>query len=196
MQSIDPDVALAEVALERLDELRSERSPDDPLPTVDDSDGLVAHVDSVVVDSDSEPIPDPDVEEFCEVVDAFNESFNARNLDGVLEVVADDVEAPGLGNDRNNFVEALEDVWDRRPTCLLTRGSLGERCVSVVWEPGTDRAWWRIALIHFDDVRDGRIGVVEVTDDQVALDEVVVDGPDGDAEEGTRWEEWAEGAPA
>lgn len=201
---VDPDLALAELALDRLDGTRptpADDGDDGPYATGDDgvvvaldpSDGI--RIDGEGDDADSrDPYTDTHaLDEVSDAVDAFDEAFNARDLDGVLDVLAEDVEAPGLGNDRDNLPDALEELWERCPNCLLTRGWLDGRCVSVMWEPGELEGWWRIAIVHFDDVEAGRIGMLELTDDQVVLDQVETDGPDGDAEEGTRWEEWAEG---
>lgn len=137
--------------------------------------------------------PDP-IDEVAESADALVEAFNARDLDAVMDVLGDDVEAPGLGNDRDNLPDALDELWERCPSCLLTRGDLDGRCVAVLWELGSD-GWRRAAILHVDDVEeDGRLGVVELSEDPVALEEVVTDGPDGDLEEGSRWIEWDEGA--
>ena len=131
----------------------------------------------------------------ADALDALAERFNARDLDGMLEVVASDAEAPGLlGYDRDNLPEAVQDLWGRRPSVCLPRGYVDTDHVGVLWEhDGTD--WWRAAIVHVDDVGDEGIGVLEFSDDAALLERVVCDGPDReDLEEGARWVEWDEGA--
>lgn len=128
-------------------------------------------------------------------IEAFTEAFNARDLDALLDLLADDCETPGLGNDCANFAEAVDELWERRPSSLLTRGLLEDRPLAVLWEVGDDAGWWRVAPVMFDAVGDdGRIGVVELNDDPTALDGVEAERPDDDLVEGSRWSEWEEGA--
>jgi hypothetical protein len=130
-----------------------------------------------------------------DVVDSLAEAFNARDLDALLEIVAADGEVPGLlGGDRDNLGDVIESLWHRRPSCCITRGRVNDEVVGVLWEhDGT--AWWALAVVHVDDVdEDGRVGVLEFSDDASLLDEVEADGPDQDLEEGARWVEWEEGA--
>lgn len=194
--SIDLAQARAESALDRLDETTEHE--DGPLAVVDVDDTVSMHVEDGLLDTDVEDdLLDPPVhpdESLSDACDAFLEAFNARDLEALLDTVAEDVEVPGLGYDRDNFPAALEDLWERRPSALLTRGRLDdERCVAVVWELGTE-GWWRVGVVHVDDPVDGRLGVVEFNDDPAVLEQVVTDPPDGDLEEGARWEEWEEGA--
>jgi hypothetical protein len=173
-------------------------NPDDGAGDLDasilDADEFGFHVDDP--DSDlGEQRPDVVAEIDTDVVDALAEAFNARDLDAMLEVVAADGEAPGLlGGDRDGLADAIESLWHRRPTCCITRGRVDDAVVGVLWEhDGT--AWWALAVVHVDDIDDeGRVGVVEFSDDASLLDEVEADGPDQDLEEGSRWIEWEEGA--
>ncbi len=130
----------------------------------------------------------------ADALDAVAEVFNARDLDQLLTVVAPDGEAPGLlGYDRDNLGPAIEDLWQRRPTCCLTRGRHLDEHVGVLWEhDGTD--WWPIAAVHVDDVQDSTIGVLEFSADPALLEEVIADPPAPDElDEGGRWAEWADG---
>lgn len=195
-RSIDRAQARAESALDRLDATRDDEP--DPVSVVDLEDATTMHVEDGLVEAEEEDdlldLPAHPDESLCGALDGFLEAFNARDLDTLLDTVAEDVEVPGLGYDRDNFPEALEDLWERRPSALLTRGRLDDdRCVGVVWELGTD-GWWRVGVVHVDDPVDGRLGVVEFNDDPAVLEQVVTDPPDGDLEEGARWEEWEEGA--
>lgn len=131
----------------------------------------------------------------ADLIDAAADAFNARDLEGLLELVAADGEVPGLlGYEVANLPDALEDLWRRRPTCCLTRGHVDGRHVGVLWD--TDGAtWWRLALVHVDDVADGRAGVLELSDDAELLERVTAEAPElSDLPEGSRWSEWDEGA--
>jgi hypothetical protein len=47
--------------------------------------------------------------------DAFVEAFNARDLDAIFELVADDVETPDiLGQGRDALRDELEAIWNAR----------------------------------------------------------------------------------
>ncbi len=131
----------------------------------------------------------------ADALDAISETFNARDLDGLLDTVASDGEAPGLlGHDRANLPTAVQDLWERRPTCCLTRGYVGTEHVGVLWEHD-GQAWWRVAAVHVNDISDGRVGVLAFSDDTALLDRIVCEGPGpAELEEGARWSEWDEGA--
>ena len=130
-------------------------------------------------------------------LDGLAETFNARDLDGMMQIVAADGEAPGLlGYDRESLPTAVEDLWQRRPTCCLTRGYHADEHIGVLWEHDGS-SWWRVAAVHVDDVQEGMIGVIAFSDDAALLDALVADPPDpNDLEEGARWSEWDEGADA
>jgi hypothetical protein len=200
---LDRTIAAAEARLDRLDDDAAEASPNGHVPDVDLSDGM--HIededelevapaaaglttDEILIELDGGPDA-----ELTDCVEAFAEAFNARDLETLVELVAPDAEAPGLGNDLDNLPEAVEDLWERRPSSLLTRGELAEQCVAVMWELGDGGGWWRVATLHFDDCVDGQLGVVEFSDDPGILEEVETVAPDGDVDEGIRWEEWTEG---
>jgi hypothetical protein len=200
---VDPRTAAAESQLQRLDDEVSTAGPGaarvDPLtadPTNDGvtTDGYGFHLDDPetdLLDDDLDTGLRDDAE--ADAIDAVAELFNARDLDGLLEVFAPDAEAPGLlGYDLANLGAAIEDLWQRRPTACLTRGRAELEYVGVMWEHDGS-TWWRVAAVHVDDVVDGRIGVLEFTEDPALLEQVIVDAPDDELEEGTRWREWDEG---
>lgn len=203
MSDVDPRTAAAESRLERLDDRLAEDGPGDdradPLtadPTRDGvtTDGYGFHLDDPdgdLLDDDLDAGLRDDAE--ADAIDAIAERFNARDLDGLLEVLAPDAEAPGLlGYDLDNLGDAVEDLWQRRPTACLVRGRAELEYVGVLWEHDGS-TWWRVAAVHVDDVADGRIGVLEFSDDPALLEQVEVDAPDDELEQGTRWREWDEG---
>jgi hypothetical protein len=129
-----------------------------------------------------------------ELVDGFADAYNARDLDSLLELLAEDVELPGLGIDLEGFPVAVVAMWEERPNAVLTRGLLGEQPVTVLWDVGEAGTWSRVGLLTFelaDD--DGELGLVELLDDPSAVETAETDEPESDLPEGTRWEEWYEG---
>lgn len=209
---IDPYTAAAESELERLDDLvvdpdDDQRDPtdgEDPRGTFDPSQDGFHLDDPSTLDADDPSVPaiveDPDLDTGlrddagADLLDALAEAYNARDLDALLEVVAADGEAPGLlGYDRANLPAAVEDLWERRPSTCLTRGSVDGGHVGVLWEYD-GASWWALAVVHVADLREGTVGVVEFSDDGNLLDRVSVTVPDDDLDQGARWSEWEEGA--
>jgi hypothetical protein len=187
----DRSAAGAEAQLDRFDEAPSANGVGDAVHPHD----YGMHVDDPetdLLDDDLDAGLRDDVE--ADAIDAVAEAFNARDLDALLEIVAPDGEAPGLlGYDVENLPEAVEGLWHRRPTVCVTRGMVGTEHVGVLWEhDGKD--WWRLAVVHVDDVVDGHIGVLEFSDDTALLEQVECSAPDDDLDEGARWAEWSDGA--
>lgn len=205
-ETLDHRLAAAEAQLERLDDRRVEGPPDDTgtVDAVELTDGMHieqadAHLEAtaaigLTTDEIMFELESTGDAELVDCADAFAEAYNARDLDALLELLSADGEMPGLGNDIDNLPEAVEDLWERRPSTMLTRGDVDGRVVAVMWELGDGGDWWRVATLHFDDCADGQLGVVEFCDDPAMLEEVQTVAPDVDLDEGSRWEEWSEGA--
>jgi hypothetical protein len=186
--------AAAEARLRGLDETPEGDGLADRDPATLDVDAFGFHVDDPDDAFDGDE-PDAIAETDTDVVDALAAAFNARDLDALLDVVAPDGEAPGLlGGDREHLPDAVESLWHRRPTCCVTLGRVQGAPVGVLWEHDGAQ-WWMLATVHISDVDDeGVIGVLEFSDDPALLEEVEADAPDDDLEEGSRWEEWEDGA--
>jgi hypothetical protein len=203
VNEVDRYQAAAEMGLDRLDDVEFRPDPASELggdngaaPAQLAPDDYGIHVDDPDADLLSDDL-DAGLRDDGEAdaLDALAERFNARDLDGLLELLSPDAEAPGLlGHDRANLPEAVEGLWRRRPSGCLTRGYVGTEHVGILWEhDGTN--WWRVAVVHVDDVAEAGIGVLEFSDDAALIERVVCDGPDDDdLEEGARWVEWDEGA--
>ena len=209
MDDVDRYQAAAERGLDRLDDLAAQ--DDDTSAASDGTDGH-APVDGGVgraVDTDEYGVhvDDPDVDLLdddldaglrddreADLLDSLAEVFNARDLEGMLELLAADAEVSGLAaHDRDDVADAVRDLWRRRPTCCLTRGFAATEHVGVLWEHDGD-AWWRIAAVHIDDPAESHLGVLEFSDDTALLDQIECEPPDpDDLEEGARWSEWDEG---
>jgi hypothetical protein len=198
VSDVDPRTAALENQLDRLDEARQagDEEPSTDAGTFDASpEGFGFHLDDPdhAVDALVDAVEPHEAVEDVETLDQLLSAFNDRDLEDLLAVVATDGEAPGLlGYDRDNLADAVTDLWERRPTVMLTRGELEGASVGVLWEhDGT--TWWRIAVVCVDDIRDGHIGVIEFVDDAGLIERALSEEPDVDLLEGDRWQEWDEG---
>ncbi|MDP8961386.1 MAG: hypothetical protein M3N32_07230 [Actinomycetota bacterium] len=130
-----------------------------------------------------------------DLIDGFIDAYNAHDFDVLFELLAEDSELPGLGNDRSGFSAAVGAFWDERPNAVLTRGLLEDRPVAVLWDMGDGDGWSRVALFAFDSADDdSEIGLVELIDDAAAIETAETGEPEHDVAEGVRWAEWYEGA--
>ena len=152
-------------------------------------------------DSDATPTTEDPGEEHVDseraaLRDAFVDSFNARDLDGVLGVVVEDVEVPDAPGDGVVVLgEQLEAIWERWPGAILTPGRLPDgECCAVGWLPDEDGCWSRAALVCFD-VAAGLLTLVAVPDDVDALERAEAAEPSGEElEEWVDWSGWETGA--
>lgn len=128
--------------------------------------------------------------------DAFVEAFNARDLEALLALIADDVDCPDLPGDggRPALAEEICDVWERSPVAILTRARLDEVPCAVGWLPDEGGRWSRAALVVLDG-EDSTLTLVGVPDDADALDRADAEDPTGEElEEWCDWGEWDSGA--
>lgn len=196
---IDRLQAAAEARLDRVDD--GEIVPADD-GHIGGSRGAVDLGDGMHVEEAGEPYDGDDSEEedghltaeASEALDALVEAFNARDLDAIADLCCEDCETPGLAFDMDDLEESLGDLWNRRPTITMTREVVDDQAVGILWERGETAGWAAVGTVHVDMDGDGLIGVIEFSDDAGLLDEIVAEPPDGDLEEGVRWEEWDEGA--
>lgn len=198
MSDFDVSLAHAEAGLDRIDEdefVAEHDVPEEPVEMIDDAAGWHVEDEAAPLGGELDEDEDGHVSVLHDdLLDALNEAFNARDLEGVMDVLSDDVELPGVASDREEAPARIEDLWERRPTCLLTRAVNGDEGLSVLWEIGDEGRWWPLATVHVDDVQDGRAGVLEFSEDVSLIDELDPEMPDDDLDEGTRWQEWEEGA--
>jgi len=140
---------------------------------------------------------DGDAEEDLESLRAaFVDAFNARNLDDLLAMVADDVEVPDIAGDdgREVLAREIEAIWSNAPALLLTRAFVdGEPC-ALAWLPDEGDFWARTALLCFEHEGD-RITLVSMSEDADRLQRAAAEAPDIDElDEWSDWTEWETGA--
>lgn len=160
------------------------------------ADGDIADVPWMHVEGDEAPEDTREVTDAAsgeDEIDAFLEHFNAHDLDGLLELVGDDCESPGLVKADEDLAVALADLWERRPTCQMTRGDLEDEPVGVLWEVGTDTTWWRLGVVRFSCNVEGDIDVIAFDDAPHDLDACQAQPPEATLDEGATWQEWEDG---
>lgn len=124
---------------------------------------------------------------------AFVEAFNARDLDTMLELLADDAEWEDASSEgREAVAEEVVGVWERAPEVVLTRAFDDDGPCAVAWRPDGRGAWIRAALVCID-VADGLISLVEIPDDPEQLASVTAEDPAGDDPD--EWVDWREDDP-
>lgn len=192
MNGIDRQSAAAEAALDRIDDA----------PGAPGANGRVELTDGMHVETEPSELGGEDDEDraghvrvdHSELVDEVCEGFNARDIDALADLCAGDCECPGLASDVDDLENALGDLWERRPTITMTR-SVDDAgvAVGVLWERGETAGWAPIGTCHVDVDGDGMAAVLEFSDDVGLLDQLTLDPPDGELEEGATWAEWDEG---
>lgn len=147
--------------------------------------------------TDDEHVPDLDDAGVETLRSAFVETFNARDLDALLDLVAEDAELPDtVGEGRGAIAEELGAIWERSPMVVLTDAQIDGSPAAVAWLPDEHGRWTRVALATFDS-HDGLLTVVDLVDDPEALRVALADGPAGDVvDEELDWSTWDQGAPA
>lgn len=169
------------------------------MTAMSDDEGLSVVEARPPADADTDDVPDDDGPlrpsldgdgDLESLRDEFVDGFNARDLDTLLGLVADDVEIPDLpGDGAAVLAEELAAIWERSPGAVLTRAFLEGVACAVAWLPDEEGCWARAALVCFA-AEDGLLSVVGVPDDADALDRVEAVDPTG--EELEEWSDWAE----
>lgn len=145
----------------------SERELDDGMQVRSEDDDLPEEVDDWIAVRDDD------------IVDALAEAFNARDLDGVRDLTAPDCEVPGLEGGPTTVDPAMAELWDRRPSILLTREVDGDRALGVLWERADSQHWSAVGTVHVD-VADELVRVLEFSDDLGLIERLAPVAPDAD----------------
>jgi hypothetical protein len=131
------------------------------------------------------------------VLDEFVELVNARDMEGLGELLASDAEAIFLGeSSREGLVDGFSDLFLRNPTFLVTRGDLGVDPIVGVWtfDFEADRfdliGYMVLEMSESDDGLLGRISYIDDVDELTGSDDLVVESPD--RSELPEWEDWSE----
>jgi len=134
-----------------------------------------------VPDSESEP----QAEDFR---DALVDAFNARDLDGVGELLGEEVTSDvfdGVGVEA--ALHGLSDLWIRYPRLVASRADCEDDCVIALWLPGEAGKFRSVGFLELT-IEDGSIEHVTYIDDDEA--ELTAEPPD--ESELAEWFDWAE----
>lgn len=154
------------------------RADADLLTFVDDSsepEGLETGMLDVTLDPTPGPSPDPDLDN---AIVEFVEMLNARDLDGLAELVAADVRCDLVGAfTAVGVIEGIEDLLLRYPDLIATRADTTSGPVAALWMPDADLDEYRLmGGLVFDVDEDGRITCVDYLDE--VGDDAVIEVPD------------------
>lgn len=132
-------------------------------------------------------VADPDLEN---LVVTFVECLTARDFEGVDELLAEAVEANLLSaHDRADAIAALEELVERHPSLVLTRGEMGEEPVAGAWVADSETGDYDLLGILRFGISDGadplieRIDLVDPEGEDLLLEEP-------EPEEVAEWEDW------
>lgn len=132
--------------------------------------------------------------ELASLRDALVDAVNARDLEGVRALCAQDVECPDLhGDGVDELGRELCEIWERVPSLVLTPGRCETEPCAVAWRSDEQGHWVRSALLMLT-CADDEVTCVGLLDDPDRLERAETDEPDGDGlPEGSRWAEWEAG---
>lgn len=130
-------------------------------------------------------VENPEVED---LTDEFVERFNARDLDGIGELLSDEVTSDmfdGVGVEA--ALEGLSDLWLRYPRLVASRAERGDEPVVAMWLPDEDGKFRMVGYAEMT-TDDEKIEHVTYVDDHES--DVLAEAPD--EAELAEWMDWAE----
>ncbi|MGH9168523.1 MAG: hypothetical protein ACRD02_11935 [Acidimicrobiia bacterium] len=128
------------------------------------------------------------------ILEAFIDYFNARDLEGFQELFSNDVSSDFFGGSGvETVLEGMGDFFLRQPTVLATRGDLGEEAVVVTWMADGETDEYRmLGYLAFSFHRREEGDVIEhIThvDQPDDSGELLAEEPEPD--EIAEWEDWS-----
>ena len=134
------------------------------------------------------------------VVDELVDFFNARDLEGIRELLDVEVSAPFFGGTGADLtMQGIGELVLAYPGIVSTRGELGDEPVLVAWIPGETHIYRRMGYFRFTFADGDENGeeLIEHIDYSDEIDDgtLLAEQPDpADMAEGEDWQTWAEGA--
>lgn len=123
------------------------------------------------------------------VLDEFVDLFNARDIDVLASLVAEDLDAEFLKvAGRQGALEALENLFIRQPFVVATRGERGVEPIVALWQPtGEDGDGYVVVGFLTFECSDEDEPVITRVEYFEELDDVLLEEPDG-VVEGLDWD--------
>lgn len=180
------------------DEEETGASSDEPVVDLE-SDGLDVRAEAEVNPSSSGFFPEDqrrriDNAELDNIIGELVDMLNGRDLDGLSDLLAPNVEFGFLGeSSREGVVEGLNDLFLRYPTLLMTRGESGSDPIVAVWifDREADRFDpFGYMVFETSDDDAGLVQRIEYIDELPESDDLVVETPE--RSELQEWEDWSE----
>jgi hypothetical protein len=167
---------------------------EDGLRVTDGSDDVEDGRDAVAAEDGRAPADGPGDGDLESLRDEFVDAFNARDLDAVMAIVAEDIECPDMGGSGAGAVaEELQAIWERSPGAILTRAFVDGQPCAVGWLPDEDGCWSRAAIVCFD-AEGSQLTLLAMPDDTDDLERAESDEPTGEeTRQGADWSEWSDG---
>jgi len=120
--------------------------------------------------------------------DTLVEVFNARDLDGVGELLGEEITSDvfdGVGVEA--ALQGLSNLWLRYPRLVASRGECNDDCVIALWLPDEGGKFRSVGFLALTIEDDGIEHVTYIDDDDADL---VAEPPD--ESELAEWFDWAE----
>lgn len=156
-----------------------------------DEDDLVAEGEQALVHTD--PVaPSYSVDRDNSLV-GFVETFNARDWEGVSDLLAEDVTSDFFqATTAEDLIEGMIDLMLRYPTLVVTRGDLGHDPVAAAWLLDQDLERYGLVgyfRIEVDESDEPLIANLEYIEEVPDTPEAVFEAPEGT--EIDEWEDWS-----
>lgn len=121
--------------------------------------------------------------------DEFVDLFNARDLDGIAELVTADVSSDLLdGEGVDSVIEGLAGLLRRYPQLVSTRGEDGNRPIVALWIPNEQDQYSLMGYLELS-AADELIDRITYVDTPESGD-LLLEEPD--LEEMSEWQDWSE----
>lgn len=125
-------------------------------------------------------------------IDEFVDYFNARDLEGLDELLSRDASSTFLrASDAGEMIQGLGEILLAYPGIVLTRGELDDEPVAVAWVPGENHDYSRMGFFAFSVVDEDEelIEHLEYSDE---FDEGRLLAEEPEPAEIAEWEDWGE----
>jgi hypothetical protein len=143
--------------------------------------------------SPTAPLPESYSVELDNTLVGYVETFNARDWEGVTDLLAEDVTSEFFeASTAEELIDGMTDLILRYPTLIVTRGDLGHDPIAAAWL--LDQELNRYGLVGYfrfelDDGDEPLIEILEYIEEVPDTPNAVFEPPE--ASEIAEWEDWS-----